>query len=193
MDVPPTITLRREPGALTRSLAALLLRAGLGMIFLLAGVGKFQAKQAGAYPGFLLGQFDPDKPDEKTGQPKNFVVKLRPDLVKLFADALPYAEVGLGIALIAGSFTTLTAFLSGALLLHLLFGQAIQGNTAMYPAMLTYLLVNAGILWLSPVTSNYLSLDGLFFGWFWAPKPSGDYHREREGEVKIKMKGERTP
>ncbi len=193
MDIPSAITLRREPGALTRSLTALLLRAGLGMIFLLAGLGKFQAKQAGAYPGFILSQFDPEKPDEKTGQPKQFVVKLPPEMVKLFADVLPYAEVGLGIALIAGIFTTLTAFLSGVLLLHLLFGLVIQGNTAMYPAMLTFLLVNAGILWLSQVTSNYLSLDGLFFGWFWAPKSVADYHREPEGQVKIKMKGERTP
>ena len=191
MDIPSAITLRREPGPMTRSLTALVLRAGLGMIFLLAGVGKFQAKQAGKYPEMILSQFDPARPDEKTGQPKQFVLPLRPDLVKLFADALPYAEVGLGIALIAGSFTTLTAFLSGVLLLHLLFGQLIQGNVAMYPALLTYLLVNAGVLWLSPVTSNYLSLDGLFFGWFWAPRSHGHYHREREGDVKVKMKGER--
>ena len=43
--------------------------------------------------------------------------------------------------------------------------------------MLTYFLANAGILWLSPVTSNYLSLDGLFFGWFWRPRAEGEYRR----------------
>ena len=182
MDIPASIALRREPGPFVRSLTALTLRVGLGMIFLVSGIGKFQAKQAGAYPGFMIDQFDPDKPD-KDGKPKNFVVKLRPDLVKLFADVLPYAEVGLGGALILGFWTTLAAFLSGVLLLHLLFGWVVQGNTAMYPAMLSYLLVNAGILWLSPVTSNYLSFDGLVFGWFWAPRPAGTYRRDREAEA----------
>ena len=187
MEISTTIALRREPGAFTRSLTALTLRVGLGMIFLMAGISKFQAKQAGAYPGFILSQFDPDKPD-KDGKPKTFVVKLRPDIVKLFADVLPYAEVGVGAALIVGFWTTLAAFLSGVLLLHLLFGWVDQGKPEMYPAMLSYLLVNAGILWLSPVTSNYLSLDGLLFGWFWAPKHEGHFRRDKEAEVAGKIK-----
>ena len=65
----------------------------------------------------------------------------------------------------------------------LLFGLTAQNNTAMYPVMLTYLLVNAGILWLSPVTSNYLSLDGLLFGWFWAPRTEGRYQVEEVSET----------
>ena len=183
MDVPASIALRREPGHIVRSLTALTLRVGLGMIFLVAGYGKFQAKKAGpdAYPGPILKQFDPAVPGED-GKPKQLAVTLRPDLVKLFADVLPYAEVGLGGALILGFWTTLAAFLSGVLLLHLLFGWVIQDKIAMYPAMLTYLLVNAGILWLSPVTSNYFSFDGLAFGWFWGPKSAGKYRRDREDE-----------
>ena len=45
--------------------------------------------------------------------------------------------------------------------------------------------MNAGILWLSPVTSNYLSADGLLFGWFWAPRSEGRYHDMQE-ETKIR-------
>ena len=81
---------------------------------------------------------------------------------------------------IAGLLTTLSAFATGLLLLSLLFGQIVLGNAAMYPSMLIYLLVDAGILWLSPATSNYLSLDGLFFGWFWKPRGEGEYRREYE-------------
>ncbi len=99
-------------------------------------------------------------------------------MVRLFARVLPYAEVGLGVALILGLLTTITATLSAILLAHLLFGLTVQHSTAMYPTMLTYFLVNAGILWLSPVTSNYLSLDGLIIGWFWALKSEGAYRLE---------------
>jgi hypothetical protein len=74
--------------------------------------------------------------------------------------------------------TTLSATLSAALLIQLLFGQTVLHKAEMYPMMLTYLLVNAAILWLSPVTSNYLSLDGILFGWFWAPRPEGTFHAE---------------
>lgn len=164
MDIRPLVVLRREPGPLARSLAALLLRVGLGMIFLMAGLSKFEMIKKGAYPGFLIDQFK-DK-----GLPG----------LQLFATALPYAEVGLGAALIAGLFTTLSAFLMGALLLVLLFGQILNQKSDMAPMMLVYLLVDAGIVWLSPVVSNYLSLDGLLFGWFWAPKPEGEYHRREE-------------
>lgn len=163
-DAHATITLRREPGPFTRSLVALSLRLGLGLLFLMLGLGKFQGMKTGDYPAAIVSQF------EKT--------PLRADLVKLFAGALPYAEVALGAALIGGLLTTLTASLSAALLLHLFFGKLVLNDVPSYPGMLTYLLVNAGILWLSPVTSNYLSLDGLLFGWFWAPKAEGEYRRE---------------
>src|SRR4051794_20006665 len=159
-----TVTVRREPGPFTRSLVALSLRVGLGLIFLTAGIEKFEGLRTNKYPGVIVDQF------EKT--------RLRPDLVRLFAGVLPYAEVGLGAALIAGLFTTAAAALAGALLVNLLFGQTVLHNVAMYPALLTYLLVNAAVLWLSPVTSNYLSLDGLLFGWFWAPRGEGPYHLE---------------
>ena len=155
------IIVRREPGPLTRSLVALSLRVALGMIFLTAGLSKLEGTKKGEYPDSIIKQFE--------GKP------LRADLVRLFATVLPYAEVGIGAALILGLLTTITATLSAVLLAHLLFGWTVQQNAAMYPSMLTYILVNAGILWLSPVTSNYLSLDGLIFGLFWAPRADATF------------------
>ena len=184
MELPAVIALRREPGHLVRSLTALLLRVGLGMTFLLAGAEKLQSKKEGNYPAPILAMFDPAQPGPD-GKPKHFVVKLPPAMTELFARVLPYAEVGVGAALIVGFWTTFSAFLSGVLLLHLQFGQADMGQHDQMPGMLTYLLVNAGILWLSPVTSNYLSLDGLLFGWFWSPRSEGRYHDMQE-ETKLR-------
>jgi uncharacterized membrane protein YphA (DoxX/SURF4 family) len=170
MESPTAITLRREPGPFTRSLVALVLRVGLGLMFLMFGLAKFQAKETGGYPAMITKQF------EKSPLP--------PAMVKLFADVLPYAEVGLGALLIAGLFTTITAALAGALLLHLTFGQLILNQIDKIPSMLTYLLVAAAVLWTSPVTSNYISLDGLFFGWFWRPRAEGEYAREEVAAVR---------
>jgi uncharacterized membrane protein YphA (DoxX/SURF4 family) len=164
MEPHPAIALRREPGPLTRSLVALSLRLGLGLIFLMAGLGKFQAIKAGKYPAMIVEQFASSPLPEAQ--------------VRLFANVLPYAEVALGAGLLAGLFTTVTAALAAILLAHLLFGQLIMNHVEQYPGMLIYFLVNAGILWLSPVTSNYLSLDGLLFGWFWAPRAEAHYQIE---------------
>jgi thiosulfate dehydrogenase [quinone] large subunit len=163
METRPTITLRREPGPLVRSLVALNLRLALGLIFLMLGVSKFQAMRSGQYPASMISQF--------AGSP------LAPAQVKVFATVLPFAEVGLGIALICGLLTILAASLSGALLIALLFGKLVLGDIAALPQMLTYVLANAGILWLSPVTSNYFSLDGLIFGWFWSSADEGQFAR----------------
>ena len=89
MSTKPAIALRREPGPLIRSLVALTLRIGLGLIFLMAGLGKFEARKAGKYPAMIVTQFA-DTP-------------LRPELIRLFADVLPYAEVALGTLLTAGT------------------------------------------------------------------------------------------
>src|SRR4051812_35983935 len=115
MEPHPAIALRREPGPLTRSLVALSLRLALGLIFLMAGIGKFQAIKAGKYPTMIVTQFASSP--LPTGQ------------VRLFADVLPYAEVAIGAALLAGLFTTLAASLSAALLALLLFGHLIQNHT----------------------------------------------------------------
>jgi uncharacterized membrane protein YphA (DoxX/SURF4 family) len=167
MDAPALISLRREPGPLTRSLIALILRVGLGLAFLMFGLQKFEAKRQGRYPALITQSFQ-----------GTVLGQRMPGGVRLFADVLPYAEVALGGLLIAGLLTTVTATLAGLLLLHLLFGLLVQGDPAKVNPLLIYLLVDAGILWLSPVTSNYLSLDGLLVGWFW--KPRGQEYRREE-------------
>ena len=175
METPHAITLRREPGPFTRSLTALTLRVGLGLLFVCVGADKLSAKKEGKWPPeALVAQY------EKTHLP-GLPDKPLPG-VKLFFDVLPYAETGVGALLIVGSFTTLVAFASGALLLLLLFGKLIVHDTSTPHQILTYLIINAGILWLSPVTSNYLSLDGLLFGWFWAPRSHGEYARNERPE-----------
>jgi len=182
MDTPHAITLRREPGPLTRSLAALVLRLALGMTFLVPGLYKLEAKRQGQYHGTMF------EAAEKAHVPGLPNVKL--PLLKQYADVLPYAEVGVGAALIAGFWTTLAGFASGLLLLSLLFGHLVQiqvdpeREIAQIPVMFAYLLLNTVVLWLSPVTSNYLSLDGLLFGWFWAPRPEGEYRRDERVEPK---------
>jgi uncharacterized membrane protein YphA (DoxX/SURF4 family) len=147
-----------------RSLVALVLRVGLGLLFLMVGLAKFLGMRSGTYPASLLSQFAD--------------VPMPQALLKLFVAVLPYAEVGLGIALICGLLTILAATLSAALLLALMFGKLVLNDIPALPGMFTYLLVNAGVLWLSPVTSNYFSLDGLIFGWFWTPAEQGRYARQ---------------
>jgi uncharacterized membrane protein YphA (DoxX/SURF4 family) len=202
-----SIALRREPGHLVRSLTALLLRAGLGMILLMAGLGKLQEMDAAGPPPPIEAAADPDadlepaageaesgdgpavaEPAEAPRYPETirgmfadtWLARDFGPLLELHTSLLPYVEVAVGALLIAGLLTTLSAFVAGLLLLSLLFGWVLLENTEMYPSMLIYLLVDAGILWLSPVTSNYLSLDGLLFGWFWKPGGEEEYRREYE-------------
>jgi uncharacterized membrane protein YphA (DoxX/SURF4 family) len=203
-----SIALRREPGHFVRSLTALLLRAGLGMIFLMAGLGKLQEMNAAGPPPVIEAEADADaeespEPDaetdveaeasgiEPTEAPRypetirgmfanTWLARDFGPLLELHTSLLPYVEVAVGALLIGGLLTTLSSFVAGLLLLSLLFGWVLLENTEMYPSMLIYLLVDAGILWLSPVTSNYLSIDGLLFGWFWKPGGEEEYRREYE-------------
>ena len=169
---PSLIALRREPGGFTRSLTCLLLRLALGMLFLVAGWQKLEARKDGKYPETMIKSFD-----------GTILADRMPQALNLFAQTLPFAEVGIGAFLVLGLSTTLAAFAAGLLLLSLLFGLLLlahaSGNMDKIPTHMIYLLLDAAILWLSPVTSNYLSLDGLFFGWFWKPR-TDQYHVEPE-------------
>ena len=200
------VVLRREPGPMARSFAALILRLALGVPLLLHGYAKYQdmappsptaiaqadssasgdeavapltnpqpepeaATPKAKYPDGLVGMF-------ANNRFKNSI--LSPSLVTLFAQLLPYAEMGLGLLLILGLFTYFVSLLSGLLLILLLFGQVVLSldDPAMiekYRGMYLYILVNVGVVWLAPITSNYLSLDGLLFGWFWKPKVEGEF------------------
>ncbi|WP_169979724.1 DoxX family membrane protein [Tautonia rosea] len=204
-----TIALRREPGHVIRSLVALLLRVGLGMIFLMAGLQKLDDMSKDQDPPLAEVEdlvVDSDEAEAPATPPVAVESKAPaepryPETIRsMFADTwlgrdlkpaldlytafLPMLEVAVGALLIAGLFTTLSAFLSGLLLLSLTFGWIVLQNTSMYPTMIIYLLVNSSILWLSPITSNYLSLDGLLFGWFWKPSDEGEYRREYEAPIR---------
>ena len=199
-----TIALRREPGHIIRSLVALLLRGGLGLIFLTAGLSKINdMTPAAETPPPVDAQPRAEEASESSegSETATEPAARYPETIRaMFAETwlardfkpvldlhtalLPYVEFGLGLLLILGLFTTLSAFVSGLVLLSLTFGWTVLQNTTMYPNMMVYLLVNAGILWLSPLTSNYLSLDGLLFGWFWKPKDEGEYRREYEAPIR---------
>ncbi len=223
MNAPHSITLRREPGPLTRSLTALLLRLGLGLVFLVNGFHKLEAVHGDLLPteardtnkveveadevdadADLESDADADAENaeldtESTEAAKNdsaedqddngpkypesihqmfagtLLETQPPGGLELFTTVLPYAEFALGLALILGLLTTLSSFLTGFLILVLMFGWLVKQESSMYPNMLIYLLVDIGVLWLSPVTSNYLSVDGLVAGWFWKPRAEGEY------------------
>lgn len=189
-----TIALRREPGHLIRSLTALLLRGGLGMIFLTAGLQKLDDMNApepaeieAANPDFLGETIEPAEvvepryPETVRGMfADTWIGRDMKPALDLYTALLPYAEVAVGALLIVGLLTTLSAFAAGLLLLSLTFGWTVVENTEMYPNMLVYLIVSAGVLWLSPITSNYLSVDGLLFGFVLKPQSEGEYRKEYE-------------
>ncbi len=207
------LALRREPGHLVRSFTALILRVSLGMIFLAAGFQKYQDMQAPAREasdalveptvieeaGVPAEETERSVVAESTASPaetaprypesikamfaESVLAERMPAALDLYVQVLPYAEMGIGAALLLGFWTPVSATLSGLLLVSLLFGWVILGKNDQYPMMLTYLLTNAAILWLSPVTSNYLSLDGLLFGWFWRPRSEGSFERAETDQV----------
>lgn len=149
------------------------------------GAGGLDATETAASEpepdGVAKPEAPPRYPDSIEGMfAETILAKRLPALLDLFVRVLPYAEMGLGAALIVGFWTPVSAILSGALLVSLLFGWVVLGKNDQYPMMLTYLLTNAAILWLSPVTSNYFSLDGVLFGWFWRPRSEGRFEAEDE-------------
>lgn len=168
------IYLRREPGALCRSAAALTLRLGLGLFLFLLGLQKYDQIQAGRAEGVTEEQRATMYPHwlHKSFEGNRFSGGvLSPASVESFGRILPYAEMGLGVLLIVGTFTGVIATLTALLLVGLLFGRIVlsfKDPSILHeaPGMFIYILTAVGIIWLSPVTSNYFSLDGLIFGWF---------------------------
>ncbi len=120
--------------------AALALRLALGADFLFAGLSKFR------YPWVeqTVRQFSD--------------TALPPELVRIFATGLPYAQTILGASLALGLFTGVSALLTGVMMLFLLFGQLALGAPLLgLWSMFLYLLAIAAIPVLS--VGNRASLD----------------------------------
>lgn len=107
--------------------ASLLLRLFLGVLFLSAALGKFQAGVAPFADGIIKGF-------EQTILPK---VLLAP-----YAYALPYVELLIGITLILGIFTDVMLMVSAVTLLSLFFGMMLKGEGSVAGTNALYLLIN---------------------------------------------------
>lgn len=127
-----------------RTLAYLLLRVTMGVVFLLAGVTK------------IIGGVG----DFASGMVERFEDTLLPIvLVEIYAWVLPFVEVVIGSLLLLGLFFPLTVVLAGVLMLSLLLGTAVESDPPAIARNTMYLLVVFLLLWLSEF--NGYSLDSL--------------------------------
>ncbi len=127
--------------------AALLLRWGLGVLFFIAGLGKFLA------PG------GPSAVAEKILE--GFKNTYLPEFTtSTFLHVLPYMEITVGAALLIGIFSREALIACGLLLLALTFGKAVQMDAPVVASNLNYVFVTAVALWFSARDNRY-SLDRL--------------------------------
>lgn len=126
-----------------RMCAYSLLRATLGIVFLVAGIGKFISG---------IGAFE-------SGLEEKFAGKLPAVLIKVFGYSLPFVEVIIGALLLAGLFSLFALVLAGLELMALTFGVMVVGDTQSVAHNTQYALVNFILLWF--VRYNGYSLDGL--------------------------------
>ncbi len=125
-----------------KQIAYALLRVTLGVVFLFYGVGKFAAGRA-TITGGIVREF------EKTPLPRG--------LVGIFAGALPFAEVGLGLCVLLGLFTTIALGLTAALLVALTLGQVLLLNGQIVANNLIYSVIVFLLLFFAE--HNAFSLD----------------------------------
>jgi thiosulfate dehydrogenase [quinone] large subunit len=137
------VTERESRLAGYREAAYALLRASLGVVFLVAGVMKI----AGG-----VGNFE-------AGLEQQFSGKLPVLLLKPFGYALPFAEVIVGILLILGLFVVPALVICGLELLALIFGTALAGEHPVSAHNTQYALVNFFLLWFAGY--NGYSVDRL--------------------------------
>ncbi len=157
-----------DPGPTIRCSVAMLLRMGIGLGLLNSGLSSyFGLPQAGGPGGPFPG-------NGTTG-----------GLVPFFG-AVPYIEIGLGLALVLGFLTTASSIASGffalAAPLAMMVQIATNGNAgpgglfrgnpnnamllmlatsgASLPGLLTY----SSLIWLSPLANHPFSVDALIFG-----------------------------
>ncbi len=125
--------------------AYVLLRITMGVVFLFYGIDKFIMGRA-AVAGGMVKEF------EKTPLPRQ--------LVALFANVLPFAEVVLGFCVLFGGFTMIALALMAALLAVLTFGQVLLLNASIVANNLIYCVIVFLLLYLAE--HNTFCLDRLW-------------------------------
>ena len=118
-----------------RTCAVALARWCLGMILLLAGIGKLP-DVSGFVQNGIVGPF------AKTWLPKWLLLP--------YGYALPFVETILGVWLILGVARNVALFIAGLLFLSLTFGQVLLGQPAVVFNNMVYTFFAAGVLFLDP-------------------------------------------
>jgi len=123
----------------------LIMRLAVGLTFFMAGLNKLFN-----YSGTVQNFIERFSTTWLAGAP-----------VSIFAQALPFVEVGLGGLVILGLFTRGALYLLGLLMLTLIFGLQVERSAQAVQNIPYLLLIGLDIILLS---YNKYSLDGLFFG-----------------------------
>lgn len=129
-----------------RECAYALLRSTLGIVFLVAGIGKFMMG---------IGAFVALMQEPVAG-------KLPAALVAAFGYALPFLEVAIGLMLMAGLFNYFGSVLAGLLMIALIFGKLIEGDAVTVAHNLSYSVIIFLLIWFADY--NGYSLDRLLHG-----------------------------
>ena len=129
-----------------RECAYALLRSTLGVVFLVAGIGKFMMG---------IGTF-------VSSTQADFAGKLPSALVVPFTYALPFLEVAIGLMLIAGLFNYFGSVLAGLLMIAITFGVLIKGDPATVAHNLSYSVIIFLLIWFADY--NGYSIDRLMDG-----------------------------
>jgi uncharacterized membrane protein YphA (DoxX/SURF4 family) len=179
-----------DPGPRIRHLIVLLLRSGLGMSLLNSGLFGYLGMGRGGV-ALVGGLRMPVTPDPA------FAI-------------LPVVEIGLGMALLLGLFTTTAALVAGFLFLLapllqliLVLGSGFQGNPnsvaflslqdILAAGTTSNLLLVAAIMWLSPVGTNPWSLDSLLFARDEARQVSTETNTSAAAPAEEPAKGDDPP
>ncbi len=129
-----------------RECAYALMRSTLGIVFLVAGIGKFMM----GIGAFVSQMQEP------------FAGKLPSVMVVAFGYALPFLEVAIGLMLVAGLFNYFGSVLAGLLMIALIFGKLIEGDPVTVAHNLSYSVIIFLLIWFADY--NGYSLDRLLHG-----------------------------
>jgi thiosulfate dehydrogenase [quinone] large subunit len=129
-----------------RECAYAMLRATLGLVFLVAGAGKLMMG-VGTFASMLQ---------------ETFAGKLPMALVMPFAYALPFVEVAVGLLLVSGLFTYFASVLAGLLMMALISGKMIEGDAATVAHNLSFSVIVFLLVWFNDY--NGYSIDRLLRG-----------------------------